>query len=86
MSLLKSQNTSMKRLSRKLKLVEIELEDEVANLKREEMEEIESIRSKQEAERKKIQRIDKDISYQSEQISEYEKIFKAELNSKMDPL
>lgn len=86
MSLLKSQNTSMKRLSRKLKLVEIELEDEVANLKREEMEEIESIRSKQEAERKKIQRIEKDISYQSEQISEYEKIFKAELNSKMDPL
>ena len=76
----------MKRLSRKLKLVEIELEDEVANLKREEMEEIESIRSKQEAERKKIQRIEKDISYQSEQISEYEKIFKAELNSKMDPL
>ena len=86
MSLLKSQNTSMKRLSRKLKLVEIELEDEVANLKREEMEEIESIRSKHEAERKKIQRIEKDISYQSEQISEYEKIFKAELNSKMDPL
>ena len=36
-NLLKTQNSNMKRLSRKLKLVELQLEDEAANFKRDEL-------------------------------------------------
>lgn len=36
-NLLKTQNSNMKRLSRKLKLVELQLQDEAANFKRDEL-------------------------------------------------
>lgn len=36
-SLLKSQNSNMKRLSRRLKLVELQLQDDAANIKRDEL-------------------------------------------------
>ncbi len=44
------------------------------------------MRAKHENERKKVQRVEKDISYQNEQISEYEKIFKEEMDGKISPL
>jgi hypothetical protein len=44
------------------------------------------LKTKQDAERKKLQRLEKDINYQSEQICEFEKEFKLELDSKIDPL
>jgi len=85
-ALLKTQNSNIKRLSRRLKLVELQLQDDAANLKREEMEKIEQLRAKQENEKKKMQRLEKDINYQSEQLGEFEKDFKKEVNAKMDPL
>ena len=55
----------MKRIGRRLKLVELQLQDEAANIKREELEKIEVLKNKQESERKKMARIQKDIAYQS---------------------
>jgi hypothetical protein len=37
MNILKNQNTSFKRLNRKLKLVELQLQDDAANIKRDEL-------------------------------------------------
>ena len=47
----------MKRIGRRLKLVELQLQDEAANIKREELEKIEVLKNKQESERKKMARI-----------------------------
>jgi len=38
--LLKTQNNNMKRVGRKLKLIELQLQDDAANLKRDEFEKI----------------------------------------------
>ena len=46
-ALLSTQNSNIKRLSRRLKLVELQLQDEAANIKREEVERIEQLRAKQ---------------------------------------
>jgi hypothetical protein len=48
-ALLSNQNSNIKRLSRRLKLVELQLQDEAANIKREEVERIEQLRAKQES-------------------------------------
>lgn len=71
--MLKSQNSNMKRLSRRLKLVELQLQDDAANLKRDELEKIESLRTRQDNERKKMVRIEKDVGFQGEQIAAFEK-------------
>lgn len=61
----------MKKMGRKLKLIELALQDDAAVIKREELEKIESLKTKQEAEKKKILRLEKDITYQNEQIGEF---------------
>jgi hypothetical protein len=66
----------MKKMGRKLKLIELALQDDAAVIKREELEKIESLKTKQEAEKKKILRLEKDITYQNEQIGEFEKAIK----------
>ena len=48
-NLLKTQNSNMKRLSRRLKLVELQLQDDAANMKREEIERIEVLKTKHES-------------------------------------
>jgi hypothetical protein len=78
MNTLKSQNSNMKKMGRKLKLIELALQDDAAIIKREEMEKIEAMKTKQEAEKKKISRLEKDINYQKEQIGEFEKAIKEE--------
>lgn len=85
-ALLKTQNSNTKRVGRKLKLIELQLQDDAANLKREEFERIENLKNKQETEKKRIARIEKDIAYQSEQIGEFEKAIQLEMNSKINPL
>ena len=40
MSLLKTQNSNIKRLNRRLKLVELQLQDDAANIKKDEMEKL----------------------------------------------
>ena len=47
-ALLKTQNGSMKRLSRRLKLVELQLQEDAANFKREEEKKIEALKNRQE--------------------------------------
>ena len=69
--LLRKQNEGLKRLGRRLKLVELQLQEDASNWKREEVEKIESLKHRQESERKKLQRIERDIAYQSEQIAEF---------------
>lgn len=66
----------MKKMGRKLKLIELALQDDAAVIKREELEKIETLKTKQEAEKKKISRLEKDITYQNEQIVEFEKAIK----------
>ncbi len=78
MNTLKSQNSNMKKMGRKLKLIELALQDDAAIIKREEKEKIEAMKTKQEAEKKKISRLEKDINYQKEQIGEFEKAIKEE--------
>jgi hypothetical protein len=78
MNTLKSQNSNMKKMGRKLKLIELALQDDAAIIKREEMEKIEAMKTKHEAEKKKITRLEKDINYQKEQIGEFEKAIKEE--------
>lgn len=76
MNTLKNQNSNMKKMGRKLKLIELALQDDAAVIKREELEKIETLKTKQEAEKKKISRLEKDITYQNEQIVEFEKAIK----------
>lgn len=85
-TLLTTQNSNTKRVGRKLKLIELQLQDDAANLKREEFEKIENLKNKQQTQRKRIARIEKDIAYQSEQIGEFEKAIQSEMNSKINPL
>ena len=51
--------------------MELQLQEDASNWKREEVEKIESLKHRQESERKKLQRIERDIAYQSEQIAEF---------------
>lgn len=50
------------------------------------MEKIEADTTKCEIEKKKIARIQNDIKFQTEQITEYEKTYVEDLNHKKDPL
>jgi hypothetical protein len=44
---LKSQNANLNKIGRKLKLIEIELQNDAAMIKREEVEKIETLKNKQ---------------------------------------
>ena len=62
------QQDHVKKMGRKLKLIELQLQDDAAIIKRDQLEKIENQRNQQELERKKIQRLEKDIEYQSQQV------------------
>ena len=62
------QQDHVKKMGRRLKLIELQLQDDAAIIKRDQLEKIENQRNQQELERKKIQRLEKDIEYQSQQV------------------
>ena len=62
------QQDHVKKMGRRLKLIELQLQDDAAIIKRDQLEKIENQRNQQELKRKKIQRLEKDIEYQSQQV------------------
>ena len=68
LSLVDLQKSPPKKMGRRLKLIELQLQDDAAIIKRDQLEKIENQRNQQELERKKIQRLEKDIEYQSQQV------------------
>lgn len=61
LNILQGQFENQKRIIRKLKLVELQLQDDASNIKREESQKIEIERLKYESEKKKIVRMENDI-------------------------
>ena len=86
LSLMGKQQAHVKKMGRRLKLIELQLQDDAAIIKRDELEQIEHHRNQQDLERKKIQRLEKDIAYQAQQLEEVDERFQEERKSKLLPL
>lgn len=84
--MLKTQNSSLKRLARKMELIQLQLQDDAAAIHSEELKQVDSLRSKQEIEKKKLAQLDKDISTQNAEITEIEKGFNEKKDAKITPL